>query len=179
MYTIIQKINIAKISQYLCLNDIDKKGLFGGGVDLQLPNKIYNIRKSVEWLYNLSPTDASLVSTSDYLYALCAPYNLEAGYIINNFTNGSIINPYPYITIISPIRITELDFIDATHWAGQNSVNQPILSGYRLQVFGNFIARYLLEGTEWVRTVSGVNIIMPGFDATTQQYEFYIDISLY
>ena len=76
MYTIIQKINIAKISQYLCLNDIDKKGLFGGGVDLQLPNKIYNIRKSVEWLYNLSPTDASLVSTSDYLYALCAPYNL-------------------------------------------------------------------------------------------------------
>jgi hypothetical protein len=51
MYNILDIINIAKISQYLCENDIDKKGLFGGGVDLLLPRKIYNIRKSVEWLY--------------------------------------------------------------------------------------------------------------------------------
>lgn len=58
MYSTIQKINIAKVSQYLCLNDIDKRGLYGGGVDLQLPNKIYNIRKSVEWLYNNSPNVA-------------------------------------------------------------------------------------------------------------------------
>jgi DUF1009 family protein len=51
MYNTLDIINIAKISQYLCENDIDKKGLFGGGVDLLLPRKIYNIRKSVEWLY--------------------------------------------------------------------------------------------------------------------------------
>ena len=58
MYSILDKINIAKVSQYLCLNDIDKRGLYGGGVDLQLPNKIYNIRKSVEWLYDNSPDTA-------------------------------------------------------------------------------------------------------------------------
>jgi hypothetical protein len=45
-------------------------------------------------------------------------------------------------------------------------------------VFSNFIARYLTEGTEWVRTANGINVIMPGFDATTNSYEFYIDISL-
>jgi hypothetical protein len=179
MYTIAQKINIAKVSQYLCLNDINKKGLYGGGVDLQLPNKIYNIRKSVEWLYTLDSNDITLTSTSDYLYALCSPYNLEASYIINNFTNGVIPNPYPYLNIITPIRITEADFINATNWNGQNSLNQPILSGYRLQVFANFVARYLSEGTEWERTGSGINVLLPGFDATTEQYEFYIDISPY
>jgi hypothetical protein len=50
MYDISEIINIAKISEYLCANDIAKKGLFGGGVDLQLPNKIFNIRKSVEFV---------------------------------------------------------------------------------------------------------------------------------
>ena len=52
MNTIADIIQIAKISEYLCANDIDKKGLYGGGVDLLLPDKIYNIRKSIEWAYN-------------------------------------------------------------------------------------------------------------------------------
>jgi hypothetical protein len=55
MYTVQQIIDIAKISQYLSANDINKKGLWGGGIDLQLPNKIYNIRKSVEWANTYSP----------------------------------------------------------------------------------------------------------------------------
>jgi hypothetical protein len=81
--------------------------------------------------------------------------------------------------IISPIRITEVDFVNATDWNGQNSVNQAVLSNYRLQVFANFLARYLLQGVEWQRTLQGIQILLPGFDATTNQYEFYIDISLY
>lgn len=58
--SVLDKINIAKISQFLCLNDVDKKGLYGGGVDLQLARKIYNIRKSVEWMYNNSPEIAEV-----------------------------------------------------------------------------------------------------------------------
>ena len=54
-------INIAKVSQYLCENDIAKKGLSGGGIDLQLPSKIYNIRKNVEWLNGLDSNDDSLI----------------------------------------------------------------------------------------------------------------------
>jgi len=54
MYTIEEIIEIAKISQYLSANDIAQKGLFGGGVDNELPNKLYNIRKSVEWAHTYS-----------------------------------------------------------------------------------------------------------------------------
>jgi hypothetical protein len=41
-------INIAKKSQYLSGFDIHKGGLFGGGIDKNLPQLIYTVRKSVE-----------------------------------------------------------------------------------------------------------------------------------
>ena len=63
MNTIADIIQIAKISQYLCANDVDKKGLYGGGVDLLLPDKIYNIRKSVEWAFN-NPIESSYVNAT-------------------------------------------------------------------------------------------------------------------
>jgi hypothetical protein len=122
--------------------------------------------------------DPSIISTSNYLYALCAPYSLKASYIINNFTNGSTSPTSALTSIVSPLRITQNDFATATQWDGQNSVNQVIYSSYKLQVFANFIARYLTEGTEWVRTSNGINILLDGFDANTNDYEFYIDISL-
>lgn len=55
MYSILDIIKIAKVSQELAENDIDKKGLYGGGVDLLLPRKLYNIRKNVEWMYGVNP----------------------------------------------------------------------------------------------------------------------------
>lgn len=178
MYVVSEIINIAKISEYLCANDIAKKGLWGGGVDLQLPNKIFNIRKSVEFVYTIEPTEPSLIATSNYLYALCAPYSLKAAWIINNFSNGSTSPTSPLTSIVSPLRITQADFATATAWNGQNSINQVIYGYYRLQVFANFIARYLTEGVEWERTANGINILLDGFDATVNEYEFYIDISL-
>ena len=54
-------IEIAKVSQYLAQNDIDNNGLYGGGVDLDLPKKLYNIRKSVEWMYNQDSTDPTQI----------------------------------------------------------------------------------------------------------------------
>ena len=122
--------------------------------------------------------DPSITSTSNYLYALCAPYSLKASYIINNFTNGGTSPTSGLTSIVSPLRITQDDFANATQWNGANSINQVIYSSYRLQVFANFISRYLTEDTEWVRTANGINVIMPGFDATANDYEFYIDISL-
>jgi hypothetical protein len=122
--------------------------------------------------------DPSITSTSNYLYALCAPYSLKASYIINNFSNGGTSPTSGLTSIVSPLRITQDDFATATQWNGANSINQVIYSSYKLQVFANFIARYLTEGTEWVRTANGINVIMPGFDATLNDYEFYIDISL-
>jgi hypothetical protein len=65
MYTIQEIIEIAKISQYLSANDIAQKGLFGGGVDNELPNKLYNIRKSVEWAHTYSQniTEVNAIGT--------------------------------------------------------------------------------------------------------------------
>ena len=67
MNTVEDIIKIAKISQYLCQNDITDKGLYGGGTDLLLPRKIYNIRKSLEWAYgyNIEEVNATGYITID------------------------------------------------------------------------------------------------------------------
>ena len=177
-YTVAEIINIAKISQYLCANDIVKKGLYGGGVDSLLPRKLYCIRKNIEFFYNLDTTLSSLTPASYYLYALCAPYNQEAAYILNTVSGGTVVGtsaPPQYVK--SPIFITNNNFTDATNWQGSNGDGVSILNTYSLQVFANFVARFLVEGVEWERTATGVNILIPGFDALTNDYEFYIFIS--
>jgi hypothetical protein len=126
---------------------------------------------------NPSDVDQELRSIANYLYALCAPYNVKAASIIGIVEPNVNARPVMISSIISPIRVTSEDFADDTHWNGQNSVNQPVLGSYRLQVFANFIARYLTEGTEWERTSTGVNILLDGFDALSNEYELYIDIS--
>lgn len=102
--TVTQIIDVAKISQYLCLVDIQKKGIFGGGVDVLLPQKLYNIRKSVEYWYNLDPTEETLIATSNYLLALCGAYALEAA-VISGAGGGGSVSP-----VTPPSTPTPYDF---------------------------------------------------------------------
>jgi len=78
MPTIASIVSIYPVAQYLATIDIQKKGLYGGGVDLQLPEKIRNIGMSVERVYNDDPTDATLTTTANYLYALMGKYGMQA-----------------------------------------------------------------------------------------------------
>ncbi len=78
MPTIASIVSIYPVAQYLATIDIKKKGLYGGGVDLQLPEKIRNIGMSVERIYNDDPTDTTLTSTANYLYALMGKYGMQA-----------------------------------------------------------------------------------------------------
>jgi len=78
MPTIASIVSIYPIAQYLATVDINKRGLYGGGVDLQLPEKIRNIGMSVERIYNDDPTDTTLTSTANYLYALMGKYGMQA-----------------------------------------------------------------------------------------------------
>lgn len=78
MPTIAEIIDIYPVAQYLCLTDINKRGLYGGGVNRQLPEKIRNIGVSVERIYNDDPTDTTLTETANYLYALCGKYGMQA-----------------------------------------------------------------------------------------------------
>lgn len=93
MLTVAEIIEIAEISQYLAHVDIRNKNIYYGTLDLKLPQKLYAIRKNVEWLYDLDPTNDTLISTANYLYALCAPYSAEAQAIANAGSGGVVVNP--------------------------------------------------------------------------------------
>lgn len=93
MPTVSEIIDIAKVCQYLSYVDILRSKTYNGTVDKQLPRKLYCVRKSVEWMYNLDPDDETLIGTAKYLYALCAPYNAQAAIIAATGSGGVIVNP--------------------------------------------------------------------------------------
>ena len=86
-------INIAKISQYLSSNVIEKSGLNGGGVNKKLPHLLYCVRKNVEWAYGNNVGYDGIQAAANYLYALCAPFNIQANYILNNGVGGVVLSP--------------------------------------------------------------------------------------
>ena len=125
--TILQIINIAKYSQPLAMVAIEKGGLNGNGIDVLLPRKIYSVRKNVEWLYDLDPNDDTLTFTANYLYSICAPFNLKAAASI---TGGGSISPSSGGTTPSPY-----DFeVDANSFipTGGSTVTIPEFIGYNL-----------------------------------------------
>jgi len=175
MPTVNEIIAYAEISQYLAANELRKAGLFGDGIPSELPRLLYMVRKSVQLRNQQDSSDETLTKTSNYLLTLCGKFGLQARHVSG--TAGIVVIPSNSTTIISPIRITNDDFVDATHWDGQNSLSVSVRSTFKLQVFANFVARFLEEGSEWERTATGIDVLLPGFDATTNQYEFYIYLS--
>lgn len=94
MPTVAEIILYAKVSQQLAVCDINnQKYLKGGAIDERLPLLLYIVRKDVEWLYELNPSDPSLRATANYLYALCGQYALEAQYTQGN--NAGTVVPTP------------------------------------------------------------------------------------
>jgi hypothetical protein len=63
----------------------------------------------------------------------------------------------------------------SSNFTGTNSLNIPAIVGRDLAIYVNDINRYLFE-SEWEPTGTGINILLPGFDATTNQYSGYIFI---
>ena len=105
-------VSIYPVAQYLATNDINKRGLHGGGVDLQLPEKIRNIGRAVERVYNGDPTDTTLTSTANYLFALMGKYGMQAmripeatGYLAIVTPNSQL--PVPYDFIVSGTSVIE------------------------------------------------------------------------
>ena len=121
----------------------------------------------------------SLVDSSNYLYSLCGKYTFEAQAIMNGATGGNTVIVNGSQAIISPIKITNLDFANATDWNGTNSYGLVIQSYYTLQILGDSInQRMLVQGTQWVRTTTGFRILLDGFDATINEYILYVYISI-
>lgn len=159
-----QVITYAEIAQYLCLYDIERETRpFAGGIDQQLPRKIYLVRKNLSWLYDKDSADTRLIPLANYLFWLLNRWGLKAENVTGS--GGTIAPISPSDTIKSPIKITGADFVSATLWNGQNYDSINIKATYTLQVFYNDIQRFLDEGTEWNRTSLGCNITLSGFSA--------------
>ena len=74
---------IAPIAQYLSANDTAEKKLFDNSdIDEDLGLKINLIRRSVTFMHNRNPNNATLRGTSNYLYALLGKYALLAGRVL-------------------------------------------------------------------------------------------------
>lgn len=94
---------IARISQYLAQNDIDKGDLFGARVSPLTPKVLYVTRKSIEYIYDLDPSNDDLRLTANYLYSLCRGYNLKAQGILSTSGGGSV-SPINIETAPNPIQ---------------------------------------------------------------------------
>ncbi len=135
MPTVAQIVSLYPIAQYLAANDIPKKGLYGGGVNVLLPQKIYNIGQSVERIFDDDPSDDTLELTANFLWTLCGIYGQQA--LVVAQTPGSVTPitppsglPYPYDWIIS----------------GSSSSTEPLASGESSVVL-NALRGYNIEFT--------------------------------
>lgn len=168
-YSIPQTLVIAKISQYLAANDIASAGLYAGGVDVNLPRKIYLVRKNLEWIYDLDPASSELTGVGNYLLSLCSKYRLKAQSLIAGggiIVGGVVVPISPYL-----IPITGADFSDATHY------NDARIVGHNLAIFWDGVNRYINSPSEWSSTATGFQINIAGFDATldpTTHFEIFI-----
>lgn len=98
-------IKIAKVAQYLSEVSIRRNVLTAGDLDPRLPIIIYDVRKDVEFMYDINPSEPSLVQTSNYLYWLCGDYALQAQYVIAQGGGGVIVNPNGVATSIAAILV--------------------------------------------------------------------------
>lgn len=154
------------IALYLSVIDINKRGLNGGGTDINLPMKMYSIGTSVVNRYNQDPTDETLTATCNFLFAIMGKYWVQAQAIIGSGSAGSVATISNNQSF--PIYITEADFTTATFYPNTN------ISGNNILIFMNEINRYLI-GTEVTVDNLGITINVVGFDATVDTYNLIIE----
>lgn len=86
----------------------------------------------------------------------------STGYSLSVYANAGTTTP-------GPAPFVSADF--------STSVNLPIpaYNGMQLSIFWNDANRYLVQGADWTPLAGGgCTILIPGFDATTTNYSFYI-----
>lgn len=160
--TVADIIDYAKLCQYISSNAIENGGLYGGGEDVLLPRKLYCVRKNVEWMYDLDPSDTTLFETSRYLYALCNKYIFKAKSVVNH--GGSVSPVIPSDSDCTGlVKITSPDFE-----ADGKTVYRPDWDGKAIQMFWNNVNKFILP-PEWEYVAGGgFKILQPtDFDASS------------
>jgi hypothetical protein len=177
MPSISEIIDISSVSQYLATAYIKKGGLHGKGLDLNLPRKLYCIRKNVEYRYEQedigggSTPSAALVNVSNKLYSLCFAVN-EAISIVNGGTGGGTVTPTAPVGNIYPFVITSSDFESD----GVTYINANMKSDRIMLFINQYSQQWLVQGAGFFdRAATGFEITIPGFDATTQDYTIIVE----
>lgn len=170
--TVAEKINIGRLSGLYTSNELAGGRLIGGQIDKRLPNLIYAVTQGLVWMNELSsPTvDADLVG--NYLISICRHSTKAEGVLaLNNGGTVAPITPSTGAASVFPIRISSADFVTATEY------NDTRITGKNLMIFidqGN--QQWLNSGSDtFAYTLTGIQILFPGFDATANNYTITIE----
>ncbi len=174
MPTIQRILQLAPAASYLAANYVDKKNFLKGGA--LIPNQsinIYRIYKILKHVYDKDPTYPGLQVRCDYLYELLKRWALAAAAIVDDNNGGSVapITPSGSFTFdyLIPVLGGVPQFTNATDY------DDVRIIGKNLEIFWNDIPRFLVAG-EWAYTPTGIRILVAGFDATVNTYDFKIFI---
>lgn len=89
-------LSYAQIAQYLSANQYAKREMLQGGSNSplkRLSRLIYIVRRAVDFVYQKSNSEPTLIPTGNYLYWICGIYNAQAANIISGGGTGEIVNP--------------------------------------------------------------------------------------
>lgn len=141
-FTVAQILNIARVSLYLAANDVSKGVLYGIRKIPTSPRIIYMEYKSLEWMYNLDPTNSSLTQVGNYVYSLCRGYNLAAQGVSGG--GGSISPINPNVSLPAPIEFV-VDASTSFMTEGETSVLIPSYIGYNIMFSRNNIIQTQID----------------------------------
>ncbi len=173
--TIQQAIDRGNLSASFAVVDNERGLLFGARLSAPAsPRTILMVTDALQWGYEGgAQTDQSLREVANYLIWLCGKYGQQAQFILDTTGGGGSVVPgggsgitFDYLI---PVNGGVPDFTNATDY------DDPRIVGRNLEIFWNDIPRFLVAG-EWTYTATGIRILVAGFDATANTYDFKIFI---
>lgn len=172
-YQIPDIIEWAKISQPLArIGESTRQVNQGGKIDVDLDMKLYNTRKDVQYAYDQDPNSANTYQQANCLLTLIGIYLFKAQQTTGGGGSITPVTPSTGLTFNYLIEV----FGGVPDFANATDYNDPAIVGHNLVVFWNDIPRFLVAGTEWAYTPTGIRILIAGFDATANTYDIKIFI---
>ncbi len=173
--TIQQTIDRGNVSIYLAGNNNAKGSLFGARIASPTsPITIAMVTDALDWGYDGgAQTDESLRAMANYLTWLIGVYGQQAEAILQGSGGGTVVpGGGGTASSVYPIYIISADFE-----ANGTSYNNSNIVGDNLIIFINEYSQQWLvaSGTTFAYTATGINILIPGFDANTQSWSMVIE----
>jgi hypothetical protein len=164
---ITQILNISKFAQFKAANDVAiQKALKGGFSSLTLPEQIYVTRMSIQYRYNVNPSDPTLRSTTNYLKRLCGNYYIMAQNDINNIVGLPVVSgPSNQTVTVGSTAIFTLTITSSTSITIAWYKNGVLIPGETSAIL-SFTAQSGDTGSSYYAVVSNSSGSVPSATAT-------------